>query len=564
MLESLHVHNFALIEDAKVEFSSGFNVFTGETGAGKSILIDAFGIVLGDRANTDFIRSGTDGFWVQAVFDIDGNIEISKFLSEQGIECDEELFLKRIVDVQGKSKASINGVQVPVGILREIGSLLVNIHGQHENQLLLKQGIALELTDEFGGSVIAAIKQKYQKLYADYTNAQSDLKKLESMNDDYDHLLKLYQYTLDEINSANLRLGEEEELKEEANILQHGERIISSVGAAHCFLENDDGILNNLAKARDEIREVIKYDKSLETVYKSLDESWINLDDARGELANYIGNNPFSEERVSEVQSRLDIIYKLEKKYGGTIENILIKAQETKLMIERMEEINDTIEAAKKHLKEVTVEIEKIAIILTEERKKIAAKFVKQVIGHIKDLAMPDCKLEIKFSDLSEFTESGRDELIFLFSANKGEPLQEFAKVASGGELSRVALALKTVLLSTQDVGSMVFDEIDTGVGGVTAERMGEKMAILAGTSQVLCITHLPQIAAFADRHIFIEKQTHEDRTITTLNVLLKQGRVDELVRMTVGSNQTKAATQAAEELLSNARIFKEKNVGRK
>lgn len=558
MLESLHVHNFALLEDTNIEFSNGFNVFTGETGAGKSILIDAFSVVLGGRASTDFVRSGTDGFWVQAVFDVTKDKRIENILNEQEIDFDDELFLKRTVSDAGKSKSFINGVQVPLQILREIGNLLVDIHGQHENQLLLKPEAARLFTDAFGTKEITPLLAEYRNCYKDYCDTLKKLHDLQDANNDREHLLEIYQNSVDEIENAELRVGEDEELETEASVLQHGEKIINAVNGAYQLLEREDGILAQLADAKKTLDDGIHYDDRLIPLRKGLDEAWVVLDDIRSEMGEYLSKCDFNEDRVTHVQTRLDLLYRLRKKYGGTLADVIEKGKELALKLEKLQSIGEAIDLAEKELATAESNLAVAADKLTKVRQKVASALAKQITIHIRDLAMPDGVVEIKISPLGKFTPDGADELAFLFSANKGEPLCELVRVASGGELSRVALAVKTVLLSTHDVDCMVFDEIDSGVGGVTAERMAEKMAILSQVGQIICITHLPQIAAFADRHIYIEKIAQGKRTITNLNVLMEAGRINELVRMAAGTNKSLAAIQTADEMLNKARKFKE------
>ncbi|MCQ2362934.1 MAG: DNA repair protein RecN [Acidaminococcaceae bacterium] len=552
MLVSLQVHNFALIEDARVDFSRGFNVFTGETGAGKSILVDAFGVVLGGRANADFIRSGTEGFWVQAIFTNTTNPLLDAFLQEQGIDSEEEVFLKRIVNAQGKSKATINGVQVPLQVLRQAGNLLVNIHGQHENQTLLHQDMPRILTDAYGGKKTSDCLANYQKSYQSLKQAKGALEELLQDNRNREQLLGLYRHTIEEIDEAELQEGEEEKLRDEAKILQHGEKIIGSINAVRNYVDGEGACLSNLAAARRELEYALGFDPALQSIYDSVDSAWLTLDDAREELGSYLDGFDFNPERVNEVQSRLDLLYDLEKKYGRDVCEILAYRDMAAEKLAALESIDASIAKLEKEVKEAEEKANLLADKLTKIRKIFAVELGKKITGHIQDLAMPEGNFEIRIAE-GELGAFGRDQLQFYFTANRGEPSQELGKVASGGELSRVALAVKTVLLTREDVGTMVFDEIDAGVGGVTAERMAEKIALLAEHNQVLCITHLPQIAAFAQQHIYIEKRTEADRTITELKVLDKNERIGELARMAAGSNKSAAALKTAKELLENA-----------
>lgn len=558
MLQALHVHNFALLEDAKADFTQGFNVFTGETGAGKSILIDAFGVVLGGRASADYVRSGTDGLWVQAVFDISGQKAIKELLKEQGLEAEDDLFLKRQISSAGKSKAFVNGVQVPLTFLRQLGARLVDIHGQHENQALLKAETPRVLTDAFGGAELSKAKAVYTEIYTEYVAVKKKLEKLLSDNEHQDLLLDRYSWEIKEITDAKLVVGEEESLEDEAKLLRNSEKIITSVNKAHSFLDSEKGILSRLALAKDELRYAARYDERLREFAEALDSSWITLDDCRSELSDYLSSSDFNEEHAAAVQERLDTIYRLQKKYGGTTEDVLEYLAATQVKQEELQNIADTIAATEKKLQDITKKLTQAAAVLTKERQRSAKVLGEQITKHIRDLAMPNGSFVIELTELDKFTAEGRDGLGFMFSANMGEPLNDLEKVASGGEISRIALAIKTVLMNQGDVPTMVFDEIDTGVGGVTAQRMAEKIAAISTVGQVLCITHLPQIAAFADNHIHIEKVSADGRTATVLTTLVQQARVEEIVRMTAGDNRSFAAYENAKQLLSSAEAVKE------
>ena len=550
MLQSLHVHNFALLEDAHADFTPGFNVFTGETGAGKSILIDAFGMVLGGRASVDYVRSGTEGLWVQAVFDITNQEDIKNILREQGLEAEDDLFLKRQISAAGKSRALVNGVQVPLAVLKQIGTALVDIHGQHENQALLKPEAARLVTDAFGGATLQAALTAYQKDYALYVKANKTLAQLQQDNEEQDLLMDRYAWEINEITKANLVVGEEEGLEAEARLLQNSERIIRSVNAAYEQLDDEDAVLARLARVRDELVYAARYDERLQSLAEVVDSAWINLDDCRSELADYLSRSDFNEERATEVQQRLDTIYRLHKKYGGSTEAVLAYLESTQAKLAQLQNIAAALEKAQHELTQVTKRLQVTAAALTKERERSAAALSQSITTHIHDLAMPNGRLQIAITSLERFTITGRDAVRFLFSGNLGEPLNDLEKVASGGELSRIALAMKTVLMHTTQVGTMVFDEIDTGVGGVTAQKMAEKIAAIATVGQVLCITHLPQIAAFADNHIYIEKKSAEGRTATVLTVLDYNQRLQELVRMTAGVSTSRAALESATELL--------------
>lgn len=557
MLESLHVHNFALLEDVQVNFVPGFNVFTGETGAGKSILIDAFSLVLGGRASADYIRSGADSYWVQAVFDISSLPEVKQILSEQGIETDEDLFIKRQVTAGGKNKAFINGVQVPSAALKKISGFLVDIHGQHENQALLKPETPLQLIDKFADNKINTVLQEYKLLFNEYLQVKKQLADLNKDNAQQEILLDRYSWEIKEIKNAKLQFGEEKSLEDEAKVLQHSERIISAVDKAYNLLDRDKAILSLLADAKLSVQSAARYDEKLTAVFESLDSAWINLDDCKQELADYLESSNFNSQRAAEVQERLDVIYRLQKKYGGTTEDVLQYLEDIEIKYNDLLNIAEAITAAEKQLNKVKGKLQQQAEQLSTLRKIAAEELAGLIVCHMRDLAMPDAELRFEFAKSDKFTANGYDVIKIVFSANIGETANDLEKVASGGELSRIALAVKTVMRSKTDVPTMVFDEIDTGVGGITARKMAEKITAISVHGQVLCITHLPQIAAFADRHIYIAKQSAEGRTFTNLTILDENERIEEIARMATGSSNSSAARKNAEELLAEVREVK-------
>lgn len=556
MLQSLHVHNFALIEDAEVEFSDGFNIFTGETGAGKSILIDAFSIVLGGRASSDFVRSGTDAFWVQAVFS-SSDTRISELLREQGIENEDSLFLKRRVTAAGKSQSSINGIQVPLSVLKRFASLLADIHGQHENQMLLHPSAPRIFTDAFGGADGQHTVARYGDAFRRYVTAKEKLHSLEEQGSQRERLMDRLSWEVQEIGDAGIRIGEEAALKEEAKLLHNSGKIMDALNRAYAGLDEENGALTRLAEIREQIGQALRYDPNLQSAYEGIDSAWIAADDACSQIQEYVESRNYDQGRMTEVQERLDLLYRLQRKYGNGEEAVLEYLENAKEQYALLQDLDNRISVAQKELTAITGELGRAADALTALRKKNGKKLCAEVEKHIRDLAMPDGTFSIVFTETKDFTAEGKDQMEFLFSANVGEPPQPLSKVASGGELSRMALALKTVLTGVSSVDTMVFDEIDTGVGGVTAQKMAEKLALISKEGQVLCITHLAQIAAFADRHIRILKETEAGRTSTRLSVLDHGGKIQELVRMTAGEHMTKAAVANAEVLLDAADAFK-------
>ncbi len=557
MLQSLHVHNFALLEDASADFSKGFNVFSGETGAGKSILIDAFSMVLGGRASTDYIRRGADEFWVQAVFDISNLPELKTYLSEHGVEIDDELLLKRQLNTAGKSRAFVNGVQVPLLILRHIGGYLVDIHGQHENQALLQADFARVITDAFGGRKIENKMVNYAECYKNYLASKKKLAELTADRDQRDLLLARYDWEIKEIVNADLKQGEKEALEDENNILQNSEKIISAVGSAHELLNSENMILELLGRVKTNLHNAGKYDERLLDIAGTVDSIWITLDDCRQEMNTYLSDSDFNSDRVIAVQDRLDTIFRIEKKYGGSVSAVLAYLAEIQKKYDELLSIEKNIAQMEKELAANIKRLQIVADELSEEREISASRLSGLITEHIRDLAMPNGIFNIIITRSDDFAAHGHDIVKFMFSANMGEAVNELEKVASGGELSRIALAIKTVMMNANSVPTMVFDEIDSGVGGVTARKMAEKISMISRVGQVICITHLPQIAAFADRHIYIEKRSTNGRTVTVLTALDRDGRIIELMRMAGIAKKSKVAYDNAAELLCAAEARK-------
>lgn len=561
MLSSLHVHNFALIEDALIEFTTGFNVFTGETGAGKSILIDAFGIVLGNRASTDYIRSGADSYWVQATFDLSKQITARKVLEEWGIENQEDiLFLRRRVLKNGKSQNTINGMQVPLNMLSKIAAQLVDIHGQHENQQLLRAGAPLDIIDIYGGTKLQEALDTYREIYKEHNLAKREYTLLLEQTNNQQEIMERMEAQIKEIETAHILPKEDETLREQVQKLSNSGKILEAVNSAHNLLDGDErkeGILELLTKASVVIDKVKAYDASLQVVYEGMDNAWLTLEDLRQTLGNYIASGDFEPNQLTVIQERLDLLFRLKKKYGGSLEEVAKHLAKTQEEYENIAFLDKKLTLAQKKEQELEKEMLAKAALLTECRSVAAEKFTGLVTMHIKDLAMEQGIFKAGFTLKDSCEAKGRDSAEFLFSANLGMELKPLQKIASGGELSRLALAIKTVLLEKSGVSTMVFDEIDTGVGGVTAQKMAEKIAIIAKRRQVLCITHLAQIACFADNHLYITKATKDESTVTLVKPLAAEERVVEIMRMTGGKSITSTARENAVEILDMAAKIK-------
>lgn len=558
MLLSLNIHNFALIEDVQLDFEKGFNVFTGETGAGKSILIDAFGILLGNRASIEYLRKGTNSYWIQAVFDICNLQELQLYLDSVGIDTeDDTLYLKRRVLASGKSQAIVNGVPTPLTIIKRISQYLVDIHGQHQNHALLRPDSPLKIIDLYIADEIEEDLNDFRDIYIKYNEKKQELENLLKQNEARTRNLDSLTWEINEIESAKLKVEEEEELKLKSKKYSNSNKIMESLREAYNNLNgneiNNFGVLDVLNSVKYNIESILKYDESFKETYKIIETAWINLEDARQNLSNCISENNFNPSDLESIQERLDIIYRLKKKYGSDIDEILNYCELAKNKRNSLYILDKTIGEKEKDVNVLKGKLDNAADILSKKRKKHAIDFSNRVKTHISDLAMKNAEFSAVFKKKDRYNLDGMDEVTFYFNANVGQDAKPLEKIASGGELSRLALAIKTVLLEKNHVPTMIFDEIDAGIGGVTAEKMAEKIAIISEYRQVLCITHLAQIAVFADSHIYIEKIVEDGMTKTKLHKLENVEIVDEITRMSLGSANTKIAKDNAKQLLKRA-----------
>ncbi len=564
MLTSLQVHNFALIEDVCIDFTPGFNVFTGETGAGKSILIDAFGITLGGRASMDYIRKGTESCWVQAVFDIEGLTKVTKILEEMDIEDKEStLFLRRKLFANGKSQAFVNDRQVPVSFLIRLGEALVDIHGQHENQALLRPNVPLEIVDTYGEEPVSTARQAYQSVYIAYQQAVAELEKLLTVDANQQERLVFLEGEISEIENAHVLMGEDDKIREQAKKLNSHGKLLTAVNIAHGALdgtdEQDGGALTLLTEGKEALDKVKELDPALAKVAEGFDSAWISLDDLRQTLSDYLSSDEFDPALLDSLQARLDLLFHLKQKYGGSLEKVLEHLQKSRDEYDSIINIDKKLKEARERKENLEKELSAKAETLSDLRQKAAAKFTALVTEHIKDLGMAQGVFRADFIKTENFGIQGTDQVEFQFSANLGMEPKPLHKIISGGELSRVALAIKAVLLAKFGVPTMIFDEIDTGVGGITAQKMAEKMAIIAKTRQVICITHLAQIASFADNHLYIYKEIKNNTTVSLVEPLGTKEQIREIMRMTGGTNDSAAARENAIEILAMAAKLKKK-----
>ena len=564
MLKSLTVWNFALLEHVQVEFEPGLNILTGETGAGKSILIDSLGAVLGARMSADMVRSGCDWLRVEAVFSLeDESLGLHELLTQQAIDdSDKELIITRQLTRAGRSTALVNGCHVTLAVLRQIGAYLVDIHGQNENLALLKEENQFHLLDGYDPDVSEALAA-YECVYREWREKKKAYAEKQQASRDYAQRLDMLHWQDKEISEANLKPGEDEQLEADIRKLSHAEKIVGSVEESYQFLEggggNGLGVLPALSQVKKDLEEIGRFDDALQNAQKMVEEAYISLQEASYELRDYGESVEFSPERLDQLQSRMDVIYRLCKKYGATLDDVLAHQAKVEQELSEIENYDEDIAALEKEIAALEEKLGQKADALTKLRTAAAQDLSAAIEEQLFALGMPKARFHIRVEQAEDYGANGRDDVAMFFSANPGEAEKPLQKVASGGELSRIALAIKTVASSRDSsVPSMVFDEIDTGIGGRTAQMVAERIALVAQYKQVLCITHLPQIACMADAHLYISKRTVEGTTATQIRPLSERERISEIARMASGADMTTASLDNAREMVSHAKMKKD------
>lgn len=564
MLKSLTVWNFALLEHVQVEFQPGLNILTGETGAGKSILIDSLGAVLGARMSADMVRSGCDWLRVEAVFSLeDESLGLHELLTQQAIDdSDKELIITRQLTRAGRSTALVNGCHVTLAVLRQIGAYLVDIHGQNENLALLKEENQFHLLDGYDPDVSEALAA-YECVYCEWREKKKAYAEKQQASREYAQRLDMLHWQDKEISEANLKPGEDEQLEADIRKLSHAEKIVGSVEESYQLLEggggNGLGVLPALSQVKKDLEEIGRFDDALQNAQKMVEEAYISLQEASYELRDYGESVEFSPERLDQLQSRMDVIYRLCKKYGATLEDVLAHQAKVEQELTEIENYDEDIAALEKEIAALEEKLGQKADALTKLRTAAAQDLSSAIEEQLFALGMPKARFHIRVEQAEDYGANGRDDVAMFFSANPGEEEKPLQKVASGGELSRIALAIKTVASSRDSsVPSMVFDEIDTGIGGRTAQMVAERIALVAQYKQVLCITHLPQIACMADAHLYISKRTVEGTTATQIRPLSERERISEIARMASGADMTTASLDNAREMVSHAKMKKD------
>ncbi|MBA4495008.1 DNA repair protein RecN [Paenactinomyces guangxiensis] len=555
MLRELSIRQFAIIEEIQLRFEGGFHVLTGETGAGKSILIDALGLIAGGRASSEFVRHGADKAEIEALFDLSHTHPIRPVLAEWGVEDDQgSLIIRREITAGGKSTCRVNGRIVTLAMLKQIGKKLIDISGQHEHQSLLQVEEHLEWLDRFGGEEILSLREEYEQVFGKYQQLHKELRRINLNQKEMAQRIDLLQFQKEEIESAQLVAGEDEELEQEKNRLVFAEKLITHTAKAYDHLYGDRGGLDHIQEALSHLEEIIAVDETLAAAKEMVQTATYQVEEAVRELGRYQDDLEFDPDRLYEVEERLHLLKQLKRKYGDSIEDILQYGEKVEQELEQLVHRDETQAELEERIRSLSKQLGALAEKLTACRKKAASLLEEKVERELRDLNMGSTIFHVAFYPdayrSGQFLPTGKDVIEFQIAPNPGEPLRPLAKIASGGELSRMMLALKCIFTDIEDVHTLIFDEIDTGVSGRAAQAIAEKIAVLAQKNQVLCVTHLPQVACMADLHFYISKESQNDKTRTKVESLNHQGRTLELARMLGGVEVTQKTCEHAEEML--------------
>ena len=547
MLSLLHIENIAVIEQADISFDPGFNVLTGETGAGKSIVIDAISAILGKRAYRDMIRTGTNKASVRAVFT---KVPALPWFGENGVEYDEETVIQRDIFMDGKNVCRVNGTLVTVSILQKLGLQLINIHGQHDSATLFDEENHLRFLDAFADN--EALLLDYREKFSAVSALRREIDRMTMDEGEKLRRMETLKYQVEEIEKADLKAGEDEELEQRRKLLQNSEKLSQGLEeAAESLLGGDDsdGAAALLAQAAYALSRIARYSDDYTAFQERLTDLKYQVQDIADEVRDALEELSYSADELEQIESRLDIIHRLRRKYGTTCQEILEYLENARKELDEIEFADDRVEHLKKQLSVKEKAAWEAAMRLRKDRQEKGNLLSEKILSELRQLDMPRVQFQCRFRE-TELGADGADLVAFYLSANAGEDLKPLSKVASGGELARIMLSMKNVLAEKDAVDTLIFDEVDTGVSGRAAQRIAEKLRALAQHKQVLCVTHLPQLAALADTHMLIAKSEHDGRTFTTVTPLDREGRKQELARIIGGTNITEITLKSAEEML--------------
>ncbi|TDL97863.1 DNA repair protein RecN [Macrococcus brunensis] len=551
MLQTLSIRQFAIIDELSIEIKDGLTVLSGETGAGKSIIIDAISMLIGARASQNLVRHGENKAVIEGVFDIDDNPNVRQLLEDKEIEQDDFMIVKREIMKTGKSICKINSQTVTLTELKQVMQELLDIHGQHETQHLLKSKYHIRLLDEFSGGRYQPTIDEYTAAFKIYQEKKEELRKLEQKDESLLQRLDLIKFQHNELTQAKLVAGEVNQLKDDINRLRNFEKLNNELTKTVSYLSDENNIIDKIFDFNESLKEI---DEILKGQYTSLLEEtssvYYLLEDAKHRLYDELTSNEYDENLLNEMEARMNLIQQFERKYGKNHDELILLIAELETEINQIENLEESTSQLKKEIEDQYQAVLKIGSQLSKERRTDALELRNKILDEIHHLEMKSANFEIAFSK-TEPTLAGLETIEFMISPNKGEPLKGLEKIASGGELSRIMLALKTIFAENRGQTAILFDEVDTGVSGRVAQKMAEKMKQIAEHIQVICISHLPQVAAISDHHLFIEKHERDDRTITTVTELTGDDKVKEVARMISGVEVTPLTLEHAAELIS-------------
>ena len=548
MLSQLFIKNVAVIESASIDFENGFNVFTGETGAGKSILIDSINAVLGGRTSRDLVRTGTEKAVVSAVFT---NIskEAESLLEELGYDLEDELMISREISAEGKSVCKVNMRPATAGVLKQLSSVLIDVHGQHDSAVLQNPELHIGYIDSFGNTEKEL--SEYQEYYKKLRSVEREIRKIENDDSDKTARIDMLKFQIGEIEAAAIEEGEEDELLALSKRIKSSENIMELISETVAALDGNgesEGALEGLSTAIENCARLSEFFPQYEGLSEKFKEMYYEFEEFANDVKDNADELDFDPALQNRTERRLDQIFRLKRKYGGSVEEMFKYYEKAVAELENIEFSEERLEKLRKEQKQLFAETLKYAEVLTKKRLGAAEAFEKAVSEELSYLNMPNVRFSVNFEE-TEFSESGKDNLEFYIATNAGEPLKPLTKIASGGELSRIMLSIKNVLADKDNVDTLIFDEVDTGISGSAAQKVGQKLKQVSSGRQIICVTHLAQVAAYADNHMLISKSTNGEKTFTSVESLEKEGRVNELARI-MGGSLTEALKKSAEELL--------------
>ncbi len=552
MLQTLSIKQFAIIDELEVNFGDGLTVLSGETGAGKSIIIDAIGQLIGMRASSNYVRHGEKKAVIEGIFDIDNSKEAISILHDLSIDIDEDfLLVKREIFSSGKSICRVNNQTVTLQDLRKIMQELLDIHGQHETQTLLKQKYHLHLLDNYAENTYKSLLESYVDTFDKYSAKKKELADLESADQALLQRLDLLKFQYEELQEANLIENEVPQLESDIKRIQNSESLSLALNNAHVTLTDEYAITDRLYELSNQLQSISeilpdKYDELKEDV----DQFYYTLEDAKHQLYDDLTNTEFDEQYLNELESRMNLLNSLKRKYGKDVNELIMYQDKMADEINKIENYEESTAQLRQEIDDLYKNVMELGEKLSQERRNVAQTLRNHIVDEIQNLQMNDANLEISFKPLDKPNREGIEFVEFLISPNKGEPLKSLNKIASGGELSRIMLALKTIFVKTRGQTAILFDEVDSGVSGKAAQKMAEKMKGLAEHIQVICISHLPQVASMSDHHLFISKNSNDERTTTQVKELTGEERIDEVARMISGATVTELTRQNAKEMI--------------